>query len=380
MKILQVIDSLDPRRGGAVPVVYNLSICLAAMGHQVTILTTARQPARNLCGPNVTIVTIASVTTSLVTIRREIEAADVVHLHGLWDLILAASSIICRRQGKQYIITPHGLLDPWALQQRAIKKALYTHLIARSMLEAAVLVLALTKDEATHIKEQLHKATDVVVLPNGIPEALVARAETAERQRSEGPTVLFMGRITHKKGLDLLFPAFRMVLEEIPTARLRIVGACSASEQADLQKQATRAGIARQTSIDLFMEPSDKYRALADADVFVLPSRSEGFSVAVLEALALGVPVVISHHCHFAEVEMQGAGFIVDLHPTTIASGILKIISDPQLAAAMGNRGRDFIAGGFTWNSIAARLSHLLASLGNLREHATLTGPEHGTS
>ena len=136
----------------------------------------------------------------------------------------------------------------------------------------------------------------------------------------DDPFVLFVGRLHEQKGVDLLLAAFEIVARRHPTVRLVIAGPDYGVTLPPLHPRVVRVGP---------VYGRDKPAALADATVFCLPSRHEGFSLAVLEALACGLPVVISTECHFPEVAAAGAGVVTPLDPASIADGLLRVLGDP---------------------------------------------------
>jgi glycosyltransferase involved in cell wall biosynthesis len=166
--------------------------------------------------------------------------------------------------------------------------------------------------------------------------------------------VLFIARLHYKKGLDYLADAFVIVAPQCPELDLVVAGPDEGAKS-DFEDRIRRAGLEKRVHLIGPLYGRDKFAALVDCTCFCLPSRQEGFSVAVTEAIAARAPVVISDACHFPEVAEANAGFVLPLDPREFASAIVKIASDPQLGREMGQAGRQLIETRFNWNSIAQR-------------------------
>jgi glycosyltransferase involved in cell wall biosynthesis len=173
------------------------------------------------------------------------------------------------------------------------------------------------------------------------------------RPELEGkPYVLFLSRLHYKKGLDYLADAFAICATSHPDLQLVVAGPDDGA-RGDFQQRIDRARVANQTFIVGPLYGAEKLAALRGASCFCLPSRQEGFSVAIAEAMACEVPVVVSKDCHFPEVAEVKAGFVVSLDPQEIAQAIVQIINNRPLAVEMGRAGRELIESRFTWPRVA---------------------------
>lgn len=395
MRVLHVIDGLDPRLGGVAAVVPRLAAAQARLGATVTVLSRHEPEAAERIAqataqiPGLELVTVrnsARPETRLGAFYSRVDPAehasiadaDAVHLHGLWSGITRRCAQAARRLGVPYLIAPHGMLDPWSLAQSKWKKRAALALGWRALLRRAAAVHALTDTERRWAL-RLCPGVPAEVIPNGVfPQELEPMPAPGEfrQQRPEladGPLILFLSRLHHKKGLDLLLAAFATVAAEHPSARLVIAGP-DGGALAKARHDASSLGL---TDRALFVGPlygRQKLAALADAAVFCLPSRQEGFSVAITEALAVGVPVVATHACNYPEVEQAGAGLLTDLEPSQIARALLRVLGSAQDAAAMRAAGKRLVAERFTWPVIARRS---LDAYGRAvaRSHAGRTAP-----
>ena len=205
------------------------------------------------------------------------------------------------------------MLEPWALQNHRWRKELYARLVERKNLKRAFCLRALTETEALQYRSFGFRGR-IAVIPNGVdfpvrhnPELLLSRHPELRGKR----VVLFLGRLHRKKGLDLLISAWRTVASQSRDAHLLLAGPDSDGTLAEAKSAVTNHGITSSVTFSGALNDDLKISALACASGFVLPSRSEGFSAAVLEALASGLPAVITSHCNFPDVATQRCGWVV---------------------------------------------------------------------
>ena len=194
--------------------------------------------------------------------------------------------------------------------------------------------------------------TQVVTIHNGVDAAQLARIASeasADMPPTEGPSLLNLGTFEHKKGHDLLLKAFRKVVDRHPAARLTIMGRQADSMESTLRLVA-ELGLADHTSIRTDVPHEQALRALKRADVFVLSSRNEAFSVALLEAGALGKPVVATDVCGVPELIQDGkTGLRVPPEDVdALAGGILRLLDDKEAATEFGLRLRELVQDKFT--------------------------------
>lgn len=375
MRVTHVIPSIDPAVGGPPAVATRLAAAQAVLGHDVTLLTYNHPDAEERVAASLSrIPGFGRVAVRRIdgdgamerllalnarpVVRAVARTRGVLHFHGVWETLFVAAAGAARRAGAPYVVTPHGMLDPWCLAQRRLKKRLALAVAHRRMLNGAAFIHTLNADERRFIGA-LRVRAPAEVIPNGVfleefeslPAPGAFRAGRADL--GQDPYVLFLGRLHFKKGLDYLADAFALVLKDVPEARLVVAGPDDGARAPFLER-------ARALKIDdrvLLPGPlygRDKLAVMADAAAFCLPSRQEGFSMAITEALACGLPAVISAECHYPEVEASGAGMIAPLDPPTIARHLVSLLRDPALRAQMGGNGRRLVAERFTWPRIAA--------------------------
>jgi glycosyltransferase involved in cell wall biosynthesis len=297
-------------------------------------------------------------------------AYDVVHIHSLFLFPQFAAYRAAYGRRVPYIVAPRGSLDPHLRTRGRAVKAIADALWQRRLLDHAAAIHVTSADEARLIAD-IAPRTPRVVVPNGIDCAAysVLPSGDAFRQRwfpsapLDAPIVMFLGRLSHKKGLDVLVHAFGSVAATRPDARLAIVGPDDEGLTPALRAEAERAGLAGRVTFTGMLTGDAKLEALAAATVWALPSQTENFGNAVVEAMAAGVPVVISPHVNIApDIAAVGAGIVTERTPAAFASAISALLDDPEERSALAGRGRAF-AQRYDWSAIAPRLAAMYDSV-----------------
>jgi glycosyltransferase involved in cell wall biosynthesis len=370
--VIHAIQSVSGSAGGPSVVASRLAAACAVLGHRVLFLTEDPDVSDTTLR-DVGLLEIHKVSRPKLTellfrgaARRQIAAlfgrVDMVYLHGVWDPLLLATAAEARLAGVPYVVIPHGMLDPWSLAQKRWKKRLALALGVRRMLDRASAIRALNRDEAELILP-LKIATPVQVIPNGVDltEVNPAPAE-AGHQVLPGlagrPYILFLSRLHYKKGLDYLADAFAQVAPKFPEVQLVVVGTDDGGRTA-FEERVGQFRLAGRVHLPGPLYGPAKWATLANSTCFCLPSRQEGFSIAILEALASRVPVVISEACHFPEVGQVGAGVVTPLTAEAVAGGLEQVLGNPAAAKAMGEAGRQMVEGHYTWAKVAALCEEL---------------------
>lgn len=383
MRILQVVRDMHPREGGPPRVVAGSAEALAQAGHRVTIaarvqpgeaaVVEAAWPQLAAAGVELRLF-LASGPEALggskalaSGLARDMLGFDVTHVHGVWDQVLVSAAKAARRVGRPYLVSPHGMLDQWSMARSRAKKLAALQLLGvRAMLDGADSIVFGTTDEAGEA-EPLALRSKVAVIPNGVAPALLAPRDPAARARLHGELpqsrewkriVLFYARLHPKKGLDLLIDAFAAVAAEFPGVALLAAGIPQdADYEQAVRRQAAATGLGERICVSTqFAGPDSRY--LLDAtDLFVLPSHQEGFSIAIVEALARALPALITDRCHLPEVEAVGAGRVVAAEAPALAAGLRAMLRlDDAALSAAGEAGRNMVAAHYTWPMVAERL------------------------
>ncbi len=283
---------------------------------------------------------------------------DLIHAHGLWTYLSAAALKEHRRRGTPVVISPHGMLDPWALGFSRSRKRIVAALFQDALLHSASVIHALNASEAAAIRAY-GLSNPIVVIPNGVSLPPTHSLSLPWNPSASGRdrVLLFLGRIHPKKGLDLLlkaWPGFTRPGGAGERWRLVIAGWDEIGHESDLKASVLAAGIGDSVNFvgPLFGEA--KRGAFASADAFVLPSRSEGLPMAVLEAWSHGKPALISRACNLPEGAMAGAAFEVDPESDELGEGLARLAElGDERRAAMGQAGRNLVERRFVWERIA---------------------------
>ncbi|MEP0764481.1 MAG: glycosyltransferase, partial [Chloroflexota bacterium] len=172
----------------------------------------------------------------------------------------------------------------------------------------------------------------------------------------------FLGRLHARKGLQLLLPAFAGALKHVPEARLLVAGP-DEGMLAALTAQARDLALGERVLFTGLLTGPDRLAALAAADLFALPAVGEGFSMAVLEALACGLPVLLTPGCHFPEAAEAGTGVVVPREVEPLRAALATLLSDADQRAAMGRAARDLVAARYTWSQIVAQMEAAYAAV-----------------
>lgn len=377
MKIVHAIASLDPAAGGPPVVAVRLGAAQAAMGHDVWIVAYERHQAKERIAksygsiPGYDRVKVVALhqhglgerllaTEARADLKKLGAGAGVFHLHGVWDPILRAAASTARALRVPYVVTPHGMLDPWSLGQttaKRLKKRVALAFGYRRMLDGAAFIHALNADEA-RLLDPLRLRAPREVFPNGIFieefDDLPAPGEfrKARPEIGDDPFVLFLSRLHFKKGLDYLVDAFAQIRAKHPALRLVVAGPDD-GYRATLEQRIADRKVADRAHVVGPLYGEEKLAALVDSALFCLPSRQEGFSMAITEAMACRLPVVVSDQCHFPEVAEAGAGRVVPCDASRTAAAMDEILADSGLARGMGAAGRELVEQRFTWRKIA---------------------------
>lgn len=277
---------------------------------------------------------------------------DCLHLHGIWMYPSHAATRWARETGRAYLVSPHGMLDPWITERGRWKKTLARAGYERASWRRATRLHALTLAEARDIAAESDRG-DSVVVPNAAPPAL------ADPPADRPPLVAAIGRIHPKKNFAALVGGWRLARRPAG-ARLVIAGWGDPVDVAALEQViGDGAGGVE------FVGPvhgAAKAELLAQARGVALPSLSEGLPMAVLEAWAAGAPVLMSAHCHLPEGFAAGAALDCGIEPASVASAIEALFAlDPAGWRAMQHAALDLVRGPFSAATIARQWTAIYA-------------------
>lgn len=378
MKVLQVIPSLSPRLGGPTHVALELTRSLQDLGIDVQILTTDDDSNELLPVSLNKITTYHNLPVTFLSrtlrakefiytralskwCRQNLNSFDLIHTHYLFSHLPSWTASAARRANIPYIMRPLGQLTPWALSQSATKKQIYASLIERRNLNQAAAVHCTSSEEAINVRD-FGISTPSITLPLGVtpPQPIKDAKEKLHKTyniSSETPVLLFLSRLHHKKQPELLLKAASQLIKQKPY-HVILAGTGDPQYYKQLETLSHELGISHAVSFTGFVTGHDKNLLLQGSDAFVLPSHSENFGIAVAEALASGLPVVITPGIQIStEIKAANAGLIAEPNVAAIATAINKIITNPELSAKLRENGLNLARNRYSWDAIAKELA-----------------------
>ena len=324
MKILQLVQTLDPGTGGVARAVVTLSEALVTLGHQVEIVTLDERDAPWLETIQIPVHPLGSGLTSyrysknlLPWLRKNGGNYDRVVVHGIWQYLSFAAWRGFAGTEIPYYVFPHGMLDPWfkrTFPLKHLKKWLYWPWADYRVLRDGRAVIFTSEEERREARKSfwLYRARETIA-PLGV-EAPPPRDTAAKNvflakfpQLQSTPFLLFLGRLHPKKGCDLLIDSFSRV------ANMNLALVLAGPDQIGWEKQlrTKAASLGDRIVFAGMLEGEMKKGALAAADAFILPSHQENFGMSVVESLSFGVPVLISNRVNiWREIDADRAGYI----------------------------------------------------------------------
>lgn len=286
---------------------------------------------------------------------------DVIHIHGVWHFAGVAPYLAGVKTPK--CITIHGLLDRWAVRHGYWKKRLFGVLFQKSILRKTELIQINNLDEQEDVRLFLgEQHPNVVIVPNGMNIATFEHLPIKGMFRekfgiaSDKKIILFLSRINIKKGLDMLLPAFAALLKERDDCILVMAGPDDGYLK-EVQNFIVQHKLATQILLVGMLTGTEKLAAFADANVFALPSYSEGFSIATLEALISGVPSLLSDRVGFGPaIKETNAAHLVELNVPSIKDGLRKLLDEPAYAAQLAENGKKLVRTRYDIKIVAKQL------------------------
>jgi len=370
------------RHGGPILAVHGLCKALAMRGHEVTVLTTHVHGDGTLDVPLAEPVEIDGVevryfpvlpprrlyaSPALGRAARDLAGScDAVHLHSVFLGPTTAAARAAERADVPYVLSPRGMLVPAMLRARGRwRKHAWMLLAERRTIERASALHATSDLEAEEMAGLGLPLPPVCVIPNGVdPEPWdgeAAALSPAVWSLLDGPPfLLFLGRLSWKKGLDRLIPA----LARAPEAVLAVAGNDEEEIRPELERLAREAGVAARP---VFLGPvhgPDKAALLHRTAALVLPSRSENFGNVVLEAWAAGRPVVVTPGVGLAgTVRETGGGIVAAGTPEDLGEAVRDLLAQPRTADQMGARGAEAVRERFDWAAVARDMERVYEGL-----------------
>lgn len=296
-------------------------------------------------------------------LKKTLKAFDLIHINAVWNYPAAVTAYYCRKYKKPYIIAPRGTLYPYTIGRNAWKKWPYYKLVAKRDLKGAAAIHYTTEDELEKCHSFLGLNNTAIIIPNGIDLSEFNVLPEKGKLRGRYPflkakkVVLFLGRIHWKKGLDLLAKAYGRLARERRDVHLLIVGSDEGGYEKKVRGWLEDESVLDQVTFTGMLNGKEKIEAFAGSDIFVLPSYSENFGMAVIEAMACRLPVVISNQVGvYRELQRAEAGLIVRLDSADLYSALIRLLDNGKEALEIGKQGRKLVEEQFAIEKVADRM------------------------
>ncbi len=280
-------------------------------------------------------------------LKQNIKSFDLVYIATVWSYPAAIAAYYCRKYKKPYIITPRGMLYPETFAKKAWKKWPYYRLILKQIIEGASAIHYTSEDEAEKTRAFMKLNNPAIIIPNGIELSEFSDLPDSDKLKIRYPhlkskkIILFLGRLNWKKGLDILVKAYAMLIKERADVHLLIAGGDEKGYAKKVKRWINKYGMHYQVTFTGMLTGKDKMEAYAGSDIFVLPSYSENFAMTVAEAMACGLPVVISNKVGiYREIERNNAGVIINTRPEDLYRAMKSLLENPALRKELALNGK----------------------------------------
>ena len=351
MRILSLIEYADSRGGGVSEVARSLTQTYNRLGSEAILVGNAETADLNkIMGNNPSIVQVSSLREQTRSMRKF--NAEVVHSHGLWGFGLFMGLRESRLRNTPTVISPHGMLEAWALSQSRWKKKAALKTYEKINASKSICLHALNERELKDIRA-VFPGVPVAIIPNGV---FVPFLKSNIGQKQKRKKILFLGRIHKKKGLEELLMAFSQSykIAEREDWCLQIAGWDDGGYLSEVLQLIQRLNLSDRVEYLGPVYGDEKDALISGCDCFVLTSRSEGLPMAVLEAWSYSKPVLMTKECNLNDDVAQTAAIICDSDPLSIGRALLSVFrSTEDYRSVLGANGRQIVENKYSWNSVA---------------------------
>lgn len=337
MKVLHVTQGIDPRSGGPARSVKGICRALDNAGVDVTLCVLhGNEEFDNKGGVMV-----------VYGVCPPVNDFDLVHIQTIWDPALHAVAKACRKAKVPYVVSPRGMLDPWALSVKKWKKRLAMFLYQKCDLKGARAFHVTAALEEKSVRAQGLKQP-VIIAPNGVdlPEVMPPKTSGIPK------TAIFLSRLHPGKGLLTLAEAWARVKPQ--GWRMKVVGPDSYGHKAEVVAKLEQLGIIDQWEFVDMLDDVEKWKAYRAADLLIHPSVSENFGITIVEGLAAGLPVIATKGTPWSDLVDYKCGWWIDQGVDALAEALQSSLNSPtSILEEMGSNGRKLIEQKYMWSSIA---------------------------
>ncbi len=378
MRVLHVVPAVAPRYGGPSEVASRMTAALSSEGVEALLATTdadgpgrlrveteavvEHQGARTIFFPRLPGESLKPSPQMARWLRENATAFDLVHVHSVFSHPSLAAGAAARAAGTPYVVRPLGQLDSWSLAQHVFRKRLFLAAGGRRLLEGAA-ALHWTDESERAAVPPLGCSCPGFVVPLGVHDALFDETHGVPRKK----TVLFLSRLHPKKNVESLLEAFRDAAATAAGWTLVIAGDGEERYVRGLRQRAGEGAGEGRVEFAGWLDGEAKLRALREAAVLALPSRQENFGIVVAEAMATGMPVVVTEAVALArEVTRAGAGWVVNGGAGGLVGALGAAMASEEERVRRGNAARALAQRRFRWSAVAGEL---------VREYEKILGP-----
>lgn len=368
MKVLSFVSSLDLSSGGPSRSVPMLAKGLAELGVDITLMA-IRSENMNIHALEGTSVKLKVISPSFS--RREIakfladERFELIQIQSVWEMPYHKVMVEARKLNIPYIVTPRGMLEPWSLSQKKWKKRLAWWLYQRNDVQKSACVFTTAKMEAEHVSA-LGITTCKAVIPNGIETVGYPCKSSIEGVKKQ---VLFLSRVHVKKGIELLFEAWKRILPDYVDWQLLVIGNGEAEYIHSLENRVENLGLKDCIKILPPVFGNDKIQIYQESALFCLPSYSENFGMAIAEAMSCGTPVITTTNCPWNILNDTKTGWCIDLSVDNLENALREAMGmDANALYDMGQRASKLIYDNFDYRSVTRKTLRLYEWLLNSGE------------
>ncbi|OGX15717.1 MAG: hypothetical protein A2166_03035 [Omnitrophica WOR_2 bacterium RBG_13_41_10] len=282
-------------------------------------------------------------------LKSNLAAFELIYIVDIWSYPATIAAYYSRLYGKPYVVVPSGMFYPRTFYKKIWKKWPYYHFAIKRYLEEASAIHYTSRDEAEKTHSFLNLNNRAIVIPNGIELSEFSNFANSHALRAEMPLlkdkkiILFLGRLTWTKGLDILVQAYAMLRKDVKDAHLLIVGIDQKSYSQKIKRWVRERGMNLDTDITFtgMLTGNDKLKAYKACDIFVLPSYSENFGMTIVEAMACGVPVIISDKVGIhKEIECNKAGIVIEPNAQSLYQAMKLLLENAGLRKEVSINGR----------------------------------------
>lgn len=394
MKILYIISTYWPafQYGGIIQSTHALNRALSASNADITVYTTnAGLDGKVATNKEVVVdgikvwyfktTKLFDLITSSVwnpswaltkALDKNICSFDFVLVSGVWGYPETAAPYFCRKHHVPYMVTPHGMLYPVVFQKKYFKKNIYYHIFSKKNLSLANMIRYTSKDELEKCHTYLKLTNEAIVVPNcmnmdaftDLPRDMQFRKKYAISKDKK--VLLFLGRISWKKGLDILIKAYADIARKRDDVLLVIAGPDGEKYEKFVKDWVAKEGIENKVLFTGLVTGGDKIDLYCDSDIFILPSYSENFGMSIVEAMACGLPVIVSDQVGISkEIQDAGSGIIIRNNTEELARSVHYLLDNKNICTDMGKKGKSLVKERFSPELVAGQMIAKMVEIKN---------------